>query len=185
MIGSDHDSGYIDALNRGALAETARLLEPILERSPWLAQRVAAARPFADLHDLAARIETEIGALSGEDRLRLLRAHPELAPNAPLQMTQASQDEQARLSLGQPPADLRAELTELNRRYRDRHGFPFIIALHAAADLETVLARFRDSLDRDTDAEIARALGEVVSVARARLARHARDFARSIAAGDA
>jgi len=100
-------------------------------------------------------------------------------------MTQASQDEQARLSLGQPPAALRAELAALNQRYRDRHGFPFIIALHAAADLETVLARFRESLERDTAAETTRALGEVASVARARLARHARDVAQSIPAGDA
>jgi OHCU decarboxylase len=161
----------IHDLNGAPVADATQMLEQVLERAPWLAGRVAAARPFADAQRLADHIGTEIAALSRDETLTLLQAHPELAPASPTSMTLASQSEQGRLDLAQPDDDLAAQLSDLNRRYRLRHGFPFIVALHAKKDIASVFAQFLSSLDQDTATEITRARGEVVSVARARLAR--------------
>lgn len=169
--GRQDDAFTITALNSAPDAQAARMLDTILERSPWLAQRVALARPFADLTAVGDAIAAEIATLSTPEQMRLLRAHPELAPPAPDAMTAASQDEQARLRLSRPAEETAAALRELNQRYRARHGFPFIVALHEISDTDAVVARFAASLDRDTDAEMTRALDAVVSVARARLAR--------------
>lgn len=169
--GRQDDAFTITALNSAPDAQAARMLDTILERSPWLAQRVARARPFADPTAIGDAIAAAIDALSTSEQLLLLRAHPELAPPAPDTMTAASQDEQARLRLSRPAARTAAALHDLNRRYRARHGFPFIVALHEVSDTDDVVARFAAGLERDTGTEIARALDAVVSVARARLAR--------------
>lgn len=174
MISDNGSEQFIQTLNKADIVDAERMLEPIFECSPWLAQRIANTRPYANLQALADRIKSEVFALSAPQAMSLLNAHPQLAPPAPSRMTATSQEEQARLAIGQPTADIAEQLRGLNDRYQKRHGFPFIIALHAAPNLDSVLARFASSVGEDTEAEITRALGEVVSVATARLARKAR-----------
>jgi OHCU decarboxylase len=161
----------IEALNRADTAHALEMLSPVIERSPWLAERIVAQRPFADRAELGGALKAAILGLNEPDALRLLRAHPELAPSAPEDMTDASQREQGRLSLARPSADLAIRLADLNRRYNARFGFPFIIALHALSDMDAVIAQFEGRLKNTPQEERARALGEVVSVVLARLAR--------------
>lgn len=161
----------IAALNTAGDSQAVDMMSAVVERSGWLAARIAAARPFADVAALAAQIEATMAQLSDADCLMLLRAHPELAPPAPGTMTRASQSEQARLQLLTPDPDLARQLAELNQRYIERHGYPFIIALHAHSDITTVLAQFESRLESDRVQERARALAEVVSVMKVRLAR--------------
>lgn len=156
-------------LNAADPAACAAMLGPLVERSPWLAERIAAHRPFATPADLAAAIEATVLGLGAADRLLLLRAHPELAMPRPEAMTRASQSEQGRLGLTAPSDTLRARIETLNARYRARFGFPFIIALHRAPDLDTVLDRFEKRLLAPPEVEIMTALAEVVSVCRARV----------------
>ena len=161
----------IDRLNAADAGAANVLMEDIFERSPWLARRAVAARPFAGPDALAAWIEAEVLGLPQNEALRLLRAHPELAPPRPETMTAASQAEQGQLGLTMPATEAADRLARLNRAYAERHGFPFVIALHAQAHLGAVLAQFESRLANETEAELARALGEVVSVMKARLAR--------------
>ena len=110
-----------------------------------------------------------IRRLGPRDRLRLLRAHPELAPPAPQAMTPASQGEQARLDLASPATEVASRLERLNRQYTARFGYPFIIALHAVTDEDAVFAQFESRLAHEPREEVCRALDEVVSVVTARL----------------
>jgi len=161
----------IKALNAACVAEAVEMMDRIVERSDWLAARATAARPFQDAATLAQWLEREVTALPRQDALILLCAHPELAPAVPAEMTRASQDEQGRLRLLDPTADLAAKLAALNALYREKHGFPFVIALHAQPDMPAVLAHFESRLAAETVEELPRALREVVSVMKARLAR--------------
>ena len=161
----------IDRLNAADVPAATVLMEAIVERSPWLARRAVAARPFAGPGALAAWLEAEVLGLPRDEALRLLRAHPELAPPNPETMTAASRAEQRRLGLTVPETETADRLARLNRAYADRHGFPFVIALHAQTRLDAVFAQFESRLANGTEAERARALGEVVSVMKARLAR--------------
>lgn len=166
-----HPAARIDlaALN-GADDETcAAMLEPLVERSPWVAVRVAAARPFAGPEALSEAIGAAIFGLTPEDRLRLLRAHPELAMPTPKAMTKASQQEQGRLGLTAPTGAVRARIAELNARYQARFGFPFVIALHRVSDVAAVMEQFEQRLAAAPEAEILTALAEVASVSRARV----------------
>lgn len=162
----------IRALNRATDSQAAAMMDRIVERSAWLAHRAAEARPFNDVEDLAHWLEAEVRSLSRDDAVMLLCAHPELSPAKPFEMTEASQVEQGRLRLLAPEPDLAQRLSDLNNRYLRRHGYPFVIALHAYQNLAEVLAQFESRIaTEDPDAELARALDEVVSVMTARLAR--------------
>ena len=162
----------IAALNRASDSQAAAMMDRIVERSAWLAHRAAQARPFRDRADLARWLEAEVRSLSRDDAVMLLCAHPELAPPEPSAMTHASQDEQGRLRLLDPDPALAQRLADLNRRYMRRHGYPCVIALHAQDSLAGVIAQFEDRIaTEDAEAELARSLGEVVSVMTARLAR--------------
>ena len=63
--------------------------------------------------------------------LRLLRAHPELAGKEAEggTLTAASTSEQKGAGLVNLNPAEKARIAELNRAYRARHGFPFIIAV--------------------------------------------------------
>lgn len=159
----------IDALNRATAAEAAGLILPFIERAPVLAAAVADRRPFADPTALADAIRAEILNLSTLGRVALFQGHPELAPPAPETMTRHSQTEQGRLGLtGLGPAD-RARLDDLNLRYRDKFGFPFIAALHRLPNLATLLDTFERRLAASHDEEMTRTCEEIASVSRARV----------------
>ncbi|WP_425090855.1 2-oxo-4-hydroxy-4-carboxy-5-ureidoimidazoline decarboxylase [Tropicimonas sp. S265A] len=161
----------IAALNKATASQAAAMIDRIVERSAWLAHRAAAARPFGGGDDLAAWLEAEIHSLSRDKAVEFLCAHPELSPPDPATITAASRREQQRLRLLDPDPDLADRLSDLNRRYVRRHGYPFVIALHAHKDIEDVLTQFEQRLGTDHDEELTRSLKEVVSVMRARLAR--------------
>lgn len=159
----------IEAINAGTQAEAAALILPFIERSPEVAARAARRRPFADAAAFAAALRAALMELDAPALLALFRGHPELAPAEPDAMTSASQSEQGRLGLTDPAAPAAARLAELNRRYRDRFGFPFIVALHRHADLDGVLASFERRLAAPAPDEIAAAREEIASVCRARV----------------
>jgi OHCU decarboxylase len=161
----------IDMLNRASPGQAAAMMDRIVERSAWLAHRAAQARPFADAGALADWLDAQVRGLSRAEAVELLCAHPELSPPDPEAMSAASRTEQDRLRLLDGGTEVSARLADLNRRYLRRHGFPFVIALHAETDLDGVLARFERSIAADPEEELARALGAVISVMRARLAR--------------
>jgi 2-oxo-4-hydroxy-4-carboxy-5-ureidoimidazoline decarboxylase len=171
MSDSDQDAFSIAALNRANPEAAVDMLARVTERSDWLAVRLAAHRPYADAQELGDRLQAEILSLTPQDSLRLLAAHPELAPPRPAAMTDASQAEQGRLALTDPAPALAARLNVLNTAYQQRFGFPFVIALHAFEDMDRVIARFESRLRNAPEVERRQALSEVVSVARARLAR--------------
>ncbi len=161
----------IEALNRASAGQAVAILDRIVERSVWLAQRAAAARPFANVADLADWLEAEVRNLPHDEAIQLLCAHPELSPPDPAAMTQASQLEQGRLQLLEADTALSTQLADLNRQYQRTHGYPFVIALHAQSSINSVIAEFNKRLEAAPDEELARSLGEVVSVMRARLTK--------------
>jgi chitin deacetylase len=112
-----------------------------------------------------------VRAMSRDEKLALIRAHPELAGReaAASMMTGDSTSEQGRLGF---TALARAEfdrVAEVNRRYREKFGFPLIVALARHADRASVIAEMERRGANDVEAEIANAIGEIGHIARSRL----------------
>jgi N-carbamoyl-L-amino-acid hydrolase len=150
-------------------------LNGIYEHSPWIAERAAGRRPFATLAALKLALQDVVNEAGMDERLALLRAHPELAGKAAIagELTQESTSEQAASGLNLCSADEYARLQELNSDYNDKFGFPFILAvkgptgrgLTRTSIIETFARRLRNA---PAD-ELAEALRQVHRIAEIRL----------------
>jgi 2-oxo-4-hydroxy-4-carboxy-5-ureidoimidazoline decarboxylase len=142
----------------------------LFEHSPWVIEHAWAQRPFADAAALHAAMLRVVASASRAEQLALLRAHPELADKAAIAegLTESSQDEQASAGLTRLSEAEYAEFHTLNRAYRERFGFPFIICVKLH-DKAGILASMRARLSGEPDAELAEALHQVGLISRLRL----------------
>jgi OHCU decarboxylase len=144
----------------------------VFEHSPWVAEGAhnagfSAMQDSADgLH--AAMVEVMRGA-EPERQLALIRAHPDLAGRvAAADLAPESRAEQTSAGLDALDQEGRARFLDLNERYRARHGFPFVMAVRGKGPDE-ILAQLAERLDTPPDAEQARALAEIETIALLRL----------------
>jgi len=151
-------------------AEFHAALGGVFEHSPWIAERAFAARPFASVAALHGAMAEVAKRASREEQLALLNAHPELAGREAQAgtMTGDSTAEQGGAGLN---ALSRAELdriSDLNRRYRGKFGFPFTIAVRQHTK-DGIFREFERRLANDPATELETCLGQVFVITRLRL----------------
>src|SRR5213596_551143 len=112
-------------LNAMDRVEFVHVVGPVFEHSPWVAARTEGQRPFESRKALHAALVATVAKASDNEKLSLIRAHPDLIGDAHL--TAASQAEQASAGLRDVHAEEAARFREYNRQYRERFGFPFVI----------------------------------------------------------
>lgn len=139
----------------------------LFEHSPWVVERAASRRPFADLH---AGLMQVVADASEAEQLALVRAHPELAGKAAIDrtLTAESTAEQASAGLDRLTEAEFARFHELNAAYRARFGFPFVICVRLT-DKAGILAAMERRLGNDRESELATALAEVGRIVKLRL----------------
>jgi len=153
----------LNALDR---AEFTRIVGPVFEHSPWIAARTAAQRPFASRDALHTALIATVAQASDEEKLSLIRAHPDLIGDAHL--TAASQAEQAGAGLLDVNAEEAAPFREYNRQYRERFGFPFVICARLNKK-EAIAQAFPIRLRNSRQEEMETALQEISKIAELRL----------------
>ncbi len=162
-------------LNAGSQADFIAQLHGIYEHSPWIAQRAAAARPFASLTALKTELQRVLALASPEEQLGLIRAHPELAGKAAIagQLTAESTREQAKSGLNLCSADEFATLQRLNSEYNAKFGFPFILAVKGPTGegltRQDIIATFARRLKNRRADELAESLRQIKRIAELRL----------------
>lgn len=143
----------------------------VVELSPWVARRAWQRRPFATHEALFDALAHCIRNASPDEQLAMLRSHPELAGREAAEgtMTPESNSEQGRLGLNALSHADWETMNDLNRRYRERFGFPFIVALRLHGSLASVFQSCEARLGHDPQAERVAALEQVCEVTRGRL----------------
>ncbi|MGZ5894486.1 MAG: 2-oxo-4-hydroxy-4-carboxy-5-ureidoimidazoline decarboxylase, partial [Caldimonas sp.] len=165
----------LEQVNAASEAEFGALLAGIYEHSPWVAERAASRRPFATLARLKRALVEVLDAASHDERLALLRAHPELAGKAMIAkaMTAESAHEQGQAGLTACTPDEFATLQRLNSAYNDKFGFPFMLAVRGprgdGLGKAQIIAAFARRLENHPDFEFEEALRNVHRVAELRL----------------
>ena len=155
----------LEEVNALGKAEFVARLGGVFEHSPWIAERAWHKRPFRTIDELhRAMLDA---ASSRDEKLELARAHPELAGGEAL--TVASTSEQARLGFNALSRKELEEMNRLNRSYRDKFGFPCIVALRLHADRQSVMAEMKRRLENDAGTELDNALEQVGHITRGRL----------------
>lgn len=144
----------------------------IYEHSPWVAERAFSSGPVdvSNVDDVVSAMAHAFTSASDEERLNVLRAHPDLAGKlaAAKQLTAESTEEQASAGLDQLTDDERDYFTALNDTYKDVFDFPFIIAVKGLTKAD-ILASFEQRLLNTVAEERATAEAEVQKIARLRL----------------
>jgi 2-oxo-4-hydroxy-4-carboxy-5-ureidoimidazoline decarboxylase len=141
----------------------------IAEHSPWVAERAAGHRPFADREAMVEAFQRAASEAGEQAQLALLRAHPDLAGRARLaELEPHSRGEQTGAGLDRLSAEEFARFTALNTAYRARFGFPFILAVKGAGK-EVILASFESRLAGGRTEEFLTALAQVCRILRFRL----------------
>ena len=145
----------------------------VYESSPWVAEAVweagltAAEDTPEGLHAAMRRV---VESAPRDRQLRLVRAHPDLAGRAAVAgaLTPASTAEQQSAGLDRCTPEEFRRFQELNARYKERFGFPFVIAVKGLTRGE-ILAAFGSRIDSDPQSELRAALFQIHKIARLRL----------------
>jgi 2-oxo-4-hydroxy-4-carboxy-5-ureidoimidazoline decarboxylase len=160
----------LSQLNQSGQAEFVRMVGPVFEHSPWIAETAWLQKPFADVPQLY-RALCEIVKISGEEKqLALIRAHPDLVGRAALAgtLTRESNQEQASAGLNRlSPAEIDL-FQKQNAAYKNKFGFPFVICARLNRR-EAILAGFERRLENSRTEEIKTALEEIFKIAELRL----------------
>jgi OHCU decarboxylase len=162
-------------LNSCDTATFVERLRGIYEHSPWIPERAAAQRPFANDTALKLALQSVVSAATLDEQLGLIRAHPELAGKAAVagELTAESTSEQAKSGLHLCSAEEFATLHQLNADYNAKFGFPFILAVKGPTGQgltrQSVIATFTRRLKNQRADEIAECLRQIKRIAEIRL----------------
>jgi OHCU decarboxylase len=164
------DSASPCSMNRDTFVKT---FGGVFEHSSWIAER-AFDSELGPAHNTATGLQNALARqfrlASEEERLGVLRAHPDLAGKlaAAKRLTAESTAEQAGAGLDALTDEERARFTALNDAYQSKFGFPFIIAVKGL-DKGQILAAFEQRITNERDTEFATACAQVERIASLRL----------------
>lgn len=143
----------------------------IYEHSSWVAERAAPHLEQSLTIDDVARVMADcVDNASTERRLELIRAHPDLAGKAQVagELTAESTTEQTSAGLDQCTQPEYEQFQSLNDRYKEKFGFPFVMAVRDSSR-QQILQMFERRLQNEYDDEFEAALVEIHKIVRLRL----------------
>jgi OHCU decarboxylase len=145
----------------------------VFEHSPFIAQRAFEAElgPANDTPlGIHFALRNQFRMASEDERLNVLRAHPDLAGKlaAARRLTEESTAEQASAGLDALTDRERENFTDLNTRYVEKFGFPFIIAVRDNTKA-SILEAFEKRIENDRATEFATACAQVERIAQLRI----------------
>ena len=145
----------------------------VYEHSPWVAEATW-QHGLSESHDAPDALEELMGLMlqqaTPEQQIDLIQAHPDLAGKAALagELTQDSTNEQAGAGLDQCSPEEFARFEQLNAAYKEKFGFPFVIAVKGL-DRYDILAAFEERLENGLAQERETAIKQIIRIARFRL----------------
>ncbi len=160
----------IDKLDRLDAGEATDVLAPLFEGAPAFLGRLVAARPFGTEDALFATAERIALDLPETDAVELVNAHPRLG--APADAVSAMSRREQGYDAAPPRAlPLAERLEALNEAYERRFGFRYCVHV-AGRPREALVPEWEARLaDGERGEELARALRDVVAIARDRYRR--------------
>ncbi|VTU23326.1 2-oxo-4-hydroxy-4-carboxy-5-ureidoimidazoline decarboxylase [Variovorax sp. PBL-E5] len=165
----------LDQLNAASPGQAAALLDGVYEHSPWIAAKALATRPFRSLAHLKYALAQAVTAASQDEKLGLIRAHPELAGKAMVSksLTAESTNEQSKAGLTDCTPEEFAKIRQLNADYNAKFGFPFILAVRGPRGTglakREIIETFERRLHHHPAFELGEALRNIHRIAEIRL----------------
>jgi len=157
-------------LNMAGKDDFVAALANIFEHSPWVAEAAAATRPFAGVAALFAAMKAVVEGASDDVRLKLIKAHPDLANKTQRAagLTAESISEQDGVGLDRLSDAEYQAFERANNAYQTKFGFPYIVCVRRHTR-DSILRDFERRLPNDAPAEMRRSIEEICRIAALRL----------------
>ena len=163
---SEHTEQFALAAFNAAPAEAAERDLDACCASRSFAKAIADGRPYPDPDALQAAVIAAFGALSWDDILESINAHPRIGDRAP-----AGGWSSAEQSGAASASDMvRQALADGNRAYEQRFGHVFLICASGLSG-QDMLDQLRARLGNDADAERAVVRQELLKITQLRLTK--------------
>tara|TARA_B100000809_G_C14762258_1_gene396272 strand:- start:54 stop:560 length:507 start_codon:yes stop_codon:yes gene_type:complete len=141
----------------------------IFENASWIAVRLYKQKPFYNFNNLCEKMISIFENTDNQSKLKILNSHPDLANKTKIgSLTPDSNKEQATARLDQCSEEEFNEFKNLNLKYKNTFGFPFIIAVKGKNKLE-ILTNFKKRILSKKKIEFNEAIKQVKKIANLRL----------------
>ena len=138
----------------------------VFEKTNWIANKAFNSKPYKSFDEFISTIIKIYEKSSKEDCLKIFNAHPELAVEKKL--TEDSHKEQRGANLNRCNNEEFSEFKNLNIEYRNKFGFPFIIAVKGKSKNE-IFNNFRRRIKNKINLEFNEAKEQVKKIATFRI----------------
>jgi len=145
----------------------------VFEYSEWIAEKTW-AKKLSKTHNSIENLHTLMVSIfrqaSMDQKLAVLNAHPDLGAKLIKQkeLTKESAQEQASAGLNNLNLEDINTFLNLNKRYIEKHRFPFIIAAKGRTK-HSILEAFKERIDNPTELEFVEACSQVELIAYLRI----------------
>ena len=156
----------IDKFNQLNKSEFISIFGNVFEKTEWIAERCHESKPYNNTDELVSKMMKIFENIEKERHLEILNSHPDLAVEKKL--TEDSKNEQKNASLNQCTDEEFTEFKKLNKEYKKKFGFPFIIAVKGK-NKEEILNSFRQRITNNINLEFEEAKKQVKKIANFRL----------------
>jgi len=156
----------IEEVNQLSEHEFISTFGNVFEKTNWIANKAFNSKPYKDFDEFRSTIIRIYENSSKEDCLKIFNEHPELVVEKKL--TEDSHKEQRSVNLNRCNNEEFNEFKNLNIEYRNKFGFPFIIAVKGKNKNE-ILNNFRKRIKNEINLEFNEAKEQVKKIANFRL----------------
>ena len=156
----------IDTFNKLNKSEFLSIFGNVFEKTEWIAEKCYDSKPYNNVQELVNKMMEVFENSIKEKHLEILNSHPDLAVKKKL--TKESENEQANANLNQCTNEEFEEFNKLNKKYKKKFGFPFIIAVKGKNKNE-ILNIFRQRITNNINLEFEEAKKQVKKIATFRL----------------
>ena len=159
----------IDKINKLSRSEFVEIFANIFEKTKWIAEKLYNQKPFDSFEDLCSKMLEIFETASKETQLNVFKAHPDLANKVTVNsLTKNSRAEQSNAGLDQCSEKEFNEFKDLNKKYKQKFGFPLIIAVKSKNKIE-ILSEFKKRILNSAEDEFNEAIVQVSKIANLRL----------------
>lgn len=158
-------------VNKLTSIDFVRIFKNVVELWPKAAETVFDKHPFANRSELIAHFTDYLQNLNANNKVSVLQSHPDLAGKLldENKLSNESADEQFSAGLNQLTVKQSLQMLELNTKYKQKFGFPFVICVRQNNKIEYILAGFRHRLPNDREQEIINGIEEVKKICQLRI----------------
>ncbi len=156
----------LDKLNKLNKSDFVSIFGNVFEKTTWIAEKVFNLRPFKTYDELSNKFISVFENEKKENHLKILISHPDLAIEE--KMTTDSAKEQSGAQLNECTKEELEEFLKLNKEYKKKFKFPFIIAV-VGKNKNEILNSFRKRIKNEVNQEFLEAIIQVKKIALLRL----------------